>query len=259
MVNKNGKKKIVLASSIFIVALFIGTSIGSATAESNLDFASSQDIESIKDSSVESSSASSDIADQSSSSDSEECAACAAAAAAQSASTNVESATLSGTSNGDPCETCVEAVNIAFESVGSYILNNLPEFNIDDWTPMYVLEYVLDVRDIVVFGIGIGLLELGVKFAPYADDVANIAISTFVSTLLDTGHLLTAVGNTIYEVVDFLIEVCKDLNGCISQPNSTSMSASSMSSSAASSASSASSSFTSASSGSMGISEASFR
>lgn len=110
----------------------------------------------------------------------------------------------------EPCNPCDEAVNDAFASAEEHLLT-LPEFDEDNEGPFYVLEYILDARDIIIEAILIGIVTLGEPFVPYLGQATVKAIGAFAQSLFGGDHLITAIAKTILALAEFFIEVCEEL------------------------------------------------
>lgn len=113
---------------------------------------------------------------------------------------------------GEPCSPCIDLIEEAFENGSTYIENNMPEFNFDDWETLYIFEYLLTVRDVFAVGIAIVMAQIGIHFLPYADDTITIGLSTFANELLvNQKHMLTALGLAIIAMINFLIDICMNV------------------------------------------------
>lgn len=204
------KNTFLMLVTLLISALFIGLSMAPATARLTASLSDSDKTEKVDATTEESVKVSN-----------EGCPLC----ANQETNSNTEMTAESETVNGmvivadteqteePPCESCHEAVVNAFEGIETYILDNLPEFNMDDWEPFYVLEYALDARDVIIAGIISGIVALGQEFSPYLGQATGVAIGALVQALLNGFHLITAVGKMMLAVVTYFIEVCIEIFG----------------------------------------------
>lgn len=197
------KKTLIILTSVVIVALFIGTSMTTAIARESLTGDIAKEVET-RDSAI---SEELQVIEEET-----ECAACAAAAQIEDMDNGEE--TLQGApSSGDPpCDPCRDLMNEAFEDTSSYIIDNLPTLP-ENLNLINLLEYILDVRDVFIWGIGLGIAQIGLEFAQYLDDAVITGVGTFFDELLNNGyHPLPAAILGIAAVVDFFIQVCKDLS-----------------------------------------------